>query len=576
MSSGRFVTMVARPVAVCVVVVSSGLAAAAVVTRAQSVASPKSIPIPRPSNLARYVADEQALVVLGKALFWDVQVSSDNRIACASCHFHAGADHRRPNPLAFADFPFSRSDMEAGRRVGSAGIAHRVVEGKAGRAHGPGVRRITPRNAPSVINAARYFRTFWDGRASSVFTGRTPFGDSDPRPNLLVDRDGRLVAEAVRIENASLASQAVAPPVDDVEMAYPGRTWPVLGREMLAARPLARQVVAPDDSVLGPFANRTGRGFASKDTYLALVRAAFRPEYWRSPGGVNANSETTPSPSPSGRAPDYTQAESNFSTFFGLAVQAYESTLISDDSPYDRFLDGDRGALTPAAQAGLQMFRVRNCTQCHPGPELTLATYSGVRGDARAAGLGPDGGFFFTGVEPIENDLGLGGRDGFGKLLSITGRKDPRLARWTAGLFKTPGLRNVELTGPYFHTGSKATLEQIVEFYTFAGDYPAPSLTPWGPDPNERITIPAFLKALTDDRVRFERAPFDHPELCIATRAVVSRSGAPAGAVERWASIPPVGAKGNRVPLQTFEELLLGIGNDGSRAHHLAAPCSMP
>ena len=413
MSSGRFVTMVARPVAVCVVAVSFALATAAVVTRAQSAASPKSISIPRPSNLARYVADEQALVVLGKALFWDVQVSSDNRIACASCHFHAGADHRRPNLLAFADFPFSRSDMEAGRRVASAGIARPVVEGKAGRAHGPGVRRITPRNAPSVINAARYFRTFWDGRASNVFTGRTPFGDSDPRPNLLVDRDGRLVAEAVRIENASLASQAVAPPVDDVEMAYPGRTWPMLGRKMLAARPLARQVVAPDDSVLGPFANRTGRGFASKDTYLALVRAAFRPEYWRSPGGVSANSDLTPSTSPSGRVPDYTQAESNFSTFFGLAVQAYESTLISDDSPYDRFLDGDRGALTPAAQAGLQMFRVRNCTQCHPGPELTLATYYGVRGDARSAGLGPDGGFFYTGVEPIENDLGLGGRDGF-------------------------------------------------------------------------------------------------------------------------------------------------------------------
>ena len=556
--------MVARPVACGVAAFSVGLAVAAAVTRAQPAASLKSIAIPRPSNLARYVANEQALVVLGKALFWDVQVSSDNRIACASCHFHAGADHRRPNQLASSDFPFSRGDMEAGRRVASAGIARRLAGEKEGRAHGLGVRQITTRNAPSVINAAHYFRTFWDGRASNVFTGRTPFGDSDSKPNLLVERDGQLVAEALRIENASLASQAVGPPVDDVEMSDPGRTWPMLGRKMLAARPLARQLVAPDDSVLGPLANRNGRGLASKDTYFALVRAAFRPEYWKSPAG----------------APEYTQAESNFSMFFGLAVQAYESTLISDDTPYDRFLDGDRGALTPAAQAGLQMFRVRNCTQCHPGPALTLATYSGVRGDAHSQGLGPDGGFFHTGVEPIPNDLGLGGRDGFGRLLSITGRNDPRLARWTAGLFKTPDLRNVELTGPYFHTGSKATLEQIVEFYTFAGDYPAPSLTPWGPDPHERITLPAFLKALTDDRVRFERAPFDHPELCVAiveskdgTRPAASRRGAPVGAVERWASIPPVGAKGNRVPLQTFEELLRGIGSDGSRAHTLAAPC---
>lgn len=573
--------MVARPVAGCVVALAVGLATAAAVTRAQSAASLKSIPIPKPANLARYVADEAALVVLGKALFWDVQVSGDDSIACASCHFHAGADHRRPNRRASADFPFSRSEMEAGRRVGSVGIARPVVENE-GRAHGLSVRQTTSRNAPSVINAVHYFRTFWDGRGSNVFTGRTPFGDSDPTPNLLADRDGRLVAEPLRIEAASLASQAVGPPVDDVEMSYPGRTWPMVGRKMLAARPLARQRVAPDDSILGAVANRTGRGLASRLTYLALVRAAFRPEYWKSSAGVNANEGSTrPAPSSAG-ASEYTQAEYNFSTFFGLAVQAYESTLISDDSPYDRFLDGDRNALTPAAQAGMQMFRVRNCTQCHPGPELTLATYNGVRGDARFPGLGPDGGFFHTGVEPIANDPGLGGRDGFGALLSITARRDVRLARWLSGLFKTPGLRNVELTGPYFHTGSKSTLEQIVEFYTFAGDYPAPSLVPWGPDPHERITIPAFLKALTDDRVRFERAPFDHPELCVTTenstgrtRAGVSRGGTPAGAAERWALIPAVGAKGSRVPLQTFEELLLDIGRDGSRAHNLAVPCPM-
>ena len=151
------------------------------------------------------------------------------------------------------------------------------------------------------------------------------------------------------------------------------------------------------------------------------------------------------------------------------------------------------------------------------------------------------------------------------------------------GAFKMPSLRNVEFTGPYFHTGSKSTLEQIVDFYTTGGDYPAGNLRRWGPDPRERVAMPALMKAFTDDRVRFERAPFDHPELCVPTGHVEDDKGrvaagapAPRQLPERWASIPAVGAKGNRVPLQTFEELLLGIGNDGSRAHTLIESCSNP
>src|SRR5262249_53806609 len=79
----------------------------------------KSITIPKPPDFTRYVRDEKTLVALGKALFWDVQLSSDDQVACATCHFHAGADHRRQNqlstakdpvtlnwPLAAGDFPF--------------------------------------------------------------------------------------------------------------------------------------------------------------------------------------------------------------------------------------------------------------------------------------------------------------------------------------------------------------------------------------------------------------------------------------------------------------------------------------
>src|SRR5215213_2551896 len=68
----------------------------------KTIAPLKGVPIPPRPGLARYVADPQALVVLGKALFWDVQVGSDGRTACATCHFHAGADHRVTNQIAGA------------------------------------------------------------------------------------------------------------------------------------------------------------------------------------------------------------------------------------------------------------------------------------------------------------------------------------------------------------------------------------------------------------------------------------------------------------------------------------------
>src|SRR3954464_16089518 len=118
----------------------------------------KSLSVPKPGNLSHFVADEKAAIVLGKALFWDMQASSDNQMACASCHFHAGADNRLKNtlnpgqaggsnafnsmpsstkggpnyPLTAADFPFHRLSNTGDRDsnvtydsddvVGSAGV----------------------------------------------------------------------------------------------------------------------------------------------------------------------------------------------------------------------------------------------------------------------------------------------------------------------------------------------------------------------------------------------------------------------------------------------------------------------
>ena len=603
---------------------------------AQDPGSLKTVRVPQPPELAKYVRDPNVLVALGKALFWDMQAGGDGRVACATCHFHAGADHRVQNQLVnpmgpftpnytltLRDFPFhllgnpdeslSLVLRDTPQRAGSAGVFRRifvdVIPGEAiddgfdaGDAafhlDGINVRRVTKRNTPTVINSVFSVRNLWDGRASDLFTGFTPFGGSDPRRNAVVVIDGRLVPVPVRIENSSLASQAVGPVNDSVEMSYEGRTWPKFGRKLLSLQPLARQRVAPDDSVLGPYANRAGWGLLPQYSYLTLVQMAFQPAYWSSTelvsaGGSPLSGKTTPPRArPSG---EFTQAEFNFALFWGLAIQAYEATLVSDQAPFDRFSEGTPEALTELEQAGLQEFRRSGgCANCHAGPEFTSASFTSIARLGlvvrRGSGVETDTGFFRIGVRPIAEDIGLGGTDTFGKPFSIAvSQRSPTLAA-VDGVFKTPTLRNVEFTGPYFHNGGQATLEQVIDFYARGGDFReegnlGPGIRQRSLTAVERNALAAFLRSLSDDRVRFERAPFDHPELCVPVGHLEVRPGIlqPDGsdqrfsmsAADKWAAIPAVGRSGNPVPLQTFEELLLGIGADGSRAHPMTQPCEL-
>src|SRR5439155_18292108 len=133
-------------------------------------------------------------------------------------------------------------------------------------------------------------------------------------------------------------------------------------------------------------------------------------------------------------------------------------------------------------------------------------------------------GFFRTGVSPITEDTGLGGLDDFGKPLFAP---SPTRAN---GTFKSPGLRNVEFTGPYFHDGGQATLEQVVQFYARNGDFPAGGNLGQGIgqinlSAADQKALVAFLKTLSDDRVRYEQAPFDHPSFCISTGATATATG---------------------------------------------------
>ena len=154
------------------------------------------------------------------------------------------------------------------------------------------------------------------------------------------------------------------------------------------------------------------------------------------------------------------------------AIASYERTVVSGNSPYDRFLAGDKDALSPSAVRGLALFNGKaNCQTCHAGFNFTDESY---------------------------HNLGVG-----------MGGSDPDLGRYTVtkaesekGAFKTPTLRNVAQTPPYMHDGSEATLRAVVDFYN-RGGRPNPNLAkeikPLGLTPQEATDLVAFMEALTAD-----------------------------------------------------------------------------
>jgi cytochrome c peroxidase len=558
----------------------------------RKLASLKTVSIPGPSaqELSNIVLDKQAALVLGKAFFWDMQFGSDGVTACATCHFTAGSDNRwinqinpgfrrvdgngNPSPdsntfqsplgpnhqLTAADFPLHKlSDpnnpnsgvsSDNNNIVGSQGVYrydfNDVVMGQAEENEtavadsvfhvgSTNTRRSTPRNAPSAVNAVFNYRNFWDGRAQGTFNGVNPFGKGDPNAFLLQADAGSpngIKHVKLALSNSSLASQAVGPPGSDVEMSAAGRPFVKMGKKMLSLMPLAKQDVAADDSVLGFISAAPNHGLSV--SYLELVRAAFQPQYWQSNAVVDATGNFLHTGTPQ-NTNEYTLAEFNFSMFWGVAVQMYESTLVSDNSRFDQFMEGNRNALTALEQRGLDRFTGKGgCSNCHNGAELTDAAVSNVasRGvvEVLPGGRWHDVGFHNIGVRPTTDDLGIGTGDPSGLAsLSVADMASQGLVNGTAvpagapvsvrGAVKTPGLRNIELTGPYFVNGGQATLSQVVDFYSRGGDFRSADVDPLleraGFSSDDKAAVVAFLKSLTDERVRAQSAPFDHPSLTL-------------------------------------------------------------
>jgi cytochrome c peroxidase len=191
----------------------------------------------------------------------------------------------------------------------------------------------------------------------------------------------------------------------------------------------------------------------------------------------------------------------------GEALASYQRTLVSGDSPFDRWhYGGDAAALSGAAQRGFALFTGRaGCAACHTiGPEHALFTDDALHNTGvgyreamaetpptRAVAVAPGvvldvpSAVIDTVSEQAPGDLGL---------YEVTQDPDDR---WK---YRTPTLRNVALTAPYMHNGSLPTLEAVVAFYD-AGGVPNEGLDsrirPLGLSPAERADLVAFLESLT-------------------------------------------------------------------------------
>ena len=195
-----------------------------------------------------------------------------------------------------------------------------------------------------------------------------------------------------------------------------------------------------------------------------------------------------------------------------MAIAAYERTLITPDTPYDRFVRGDRTALTASQLRGMALFQSTGCIACHSGANFSGASFANLRDGDPASGVGDDNGRFrmFPG-----NDTPFVQRY---NLVADKGAAGPGSDR---GIWRIPSLRNVAITGPYLHNGAVDNLEEVVRIMaasqlgaTIEG-ISKPGRTVFWSDTEQSISrverpalsdtdikdIVAFLGSLTDDEL---------------------------------------------------------------------------
>jgi len=294
----------------------------------------------------------EAKRILGKILFWEEQLSSDDTVACGTCHIPsaAGADPRQgvhPGPDGIFD-----NDDDV---IGSPGVVRRDASNAPVNDAIFGLEpQVTGRAAQAYFLSMYAEDNFWDGRAASAFV--------DPL-------DGSVLIES----GGGLESQAVGPIVSSVEMAHEGRTWGDVTAKLADVQPLALARNLPPDMAA---ALAGGQGYAE------LFAAAFG-DFAITPARI------------------------------AMAIATYERTLIPDQTPWDLFMAGDNTAMTENQQRGWQTFEESTvCDNCHVPPLFSDNEYHniGLRpadedlGRQSVTGVAGDAGRFRT---PSLRNVGL-------------------------------------------------------------------------------------------------------------------------------------------------------------------------
>lgn len=207
-----------------------------------------------------------------------------------------------------------------------------------------------------------------------------------------------------------------------------------------------------EDQSVGPFVNPVEHGFADHDALVAKVNtiAGYRPLFERAfgPGPITLD-------------------------LIGKAIAGFQRTLLSGNSPYDRFvMEDDARALSDAAQNGFRVFVGKGrCLSCHSGFNFT---------DERFHNLG-------VGWDRDQVDVGR---------YAVTKNAED------LGAFKTPTLREIARTAPYMHDGRFATLRQVIEFYDRGGipnPYLDSAVKPLRLTDQEKEDVIEFLRSLNGE-----------------------------------------------------------------------------
>ena len=163
-------------------------------------------------------------------------------------------------------------------------------------------------------------------------------------------------------------------------------------------------------------------------------------------------------------------------TNIGKAIATFERSVISKNSPYDQYWAGNKSAMSASAVNGMNLFFGKaRCSICHNGPAFTDSEFYNI-------GLKQHG--------PLKKDIG---------------RSNVSKKQADKGAFKTPGLRHINRTAPYMHDGSKATLEDVIEFYNRGGEVienRSPFITPLNLSIDEEKDLVEFMRALEGEPIK--------------------------------------------------------------------------